>query len=432
MDLNEIIKIVNGDCINDFKNNKIKNIVTDTRKIKKGDLFIALKGNKYDGHDFIKNIKKSSGIIVSEDISINTDIPIIKVVSTYDTLEKIGAYYRKKYNIPLIAITGSNGKTTTKELISYILESKYKVLKNNGNKNNIIGVSDTLFKLNNKYDIIVMEIGMNHLGEISKLSNMCKPNLGIITNIGSAHIGLLKKKKNIFKAKMEIKDGLDGTLLVNGDDKYLKKIKDSYKCGREYYNDLIAYNIYSNQNKVCFNIYLDKEYIVIFNNPGIHFINNILIAIKTCLLYNIDIKVILDRIQKFKMVDSRMNITKYKDITIIDDSYNASYESMKAGLETLKDINDSKLIIIGDMLELGKYSKKYHLKINKVINKINNKQVLTVGEYSKYVEGKHFQNIDDLMIYLSKYKINEKYIFLKASHNMHLEKVRKYIIDRIM
>lgn len=431
MDLSKIIDIVYGKCINNFKNNKISRIVTDTRKLKKNDLFIALKGNKYNGHDYINNIKKASGIIIEEDIEINTKIPVIKVESTYKVLEQIGSYYRDKYNIPLIAITGSNGKTTTKELISFILESKYNVLKNNESKNNLIGVSDTLFHLNDKYNIIVIEMGMNHVGEISVLSNMCKPNTGIITNIGSAHIGYLKSKKNIFKSKLEIKDGLKGILIVNGDDKYLKRINNSYKCGRLYNNDLIAYNIYSNSEYLEFSIYIDKEYRIKFNSPGIHFINDILIAIKTCLIYDIDINTIISRINEFNMVDKRMNIKKYKNTTIVDDCYNASYESIKAGLEVLKNIHKDKIIILGDMLELGKQSFKYHYKLNFILNKLDNKEVFTVGKYSKYIKGKHFNNNTDLITYLKDININNKYIYIKGSRGMHLEEVKKYLEKKL-
>lgn len=431
MDLNKIIDIVQGKVLNKYKNNKINKIVTDTRKIKKNDLFIALKGNRYNGHDFVNDIKKASGIIIDEDMEVKTDIPVIKVESTYQVLFQLGSYFRNNYDIPLIAITGSNGKTTTKELISFILESKYNVLKNSDNKNNIIGVSDTLFHLNCKHKIIVMEMGMNHKEEISKLSCMCKPNIAIITNIGSSHIGLLKSKRNIYKAKLEILDGLTGKIIVNGDDKYLKKIKNSYKCGRNYYNDLIAYNIYSNTEFLEFSIYLDKEYRVKFNNPGIHFVNDILIAIKVCLLYDVDINTIVNRINEFKMVDKRMNIKKYKDITIIDDCYNANYESMIAGLNVLKNINGDKIIILGDMLELGKYSKKYHFKLNFILGKIYDKEVLTVGHYSNYIKGKHFTNNTDLISYLKNEDLHDKYIFIKGSRGMHLEEVKKYIESKI-
>lgn len=431
MDLNNIIKIVHGKCLNEFKNNKINNIVTDTRNIRKNDLFIALKGKKYDGHNYIDKIKKASGIIIDTDIQIKTSIPVIKVNSTYQALADIASNIRNKYSIPLIAITGSNGKTTLKELISYILESKYKVLKNSDSKNNIIGISSTLFNLNDKHEIIVMEMGMNHSGEIKQLSEICSPKIGIITNIGTSHIGYLKSKKNIFKAKLEIKEGLTGDLIVNGDDRYLKKIKKSYKCGQQHYNDLIAYNIYSNDKLISFNVYLDKEYQIRFNNPGLHFINSILIAIKVCLIYGINIDTIIERINNFKMVDKRMKIIKKKKVTIIDDCYNASYESIKAGLDYFKSINEEKIIILADMLELGKYSKKYHSKLNSVLNKIEDKTVLTVGNDTKYIKGKHFDNNNDLIEYLKNYEFNNQYIYLKGSRKMHLEEVKEYIVKKL-
>lgn len=431
MDLNKIIEITNGTKISEFKNKNINHIVTDSRKIKKNDLFIALKGNKYDGHDFVNNIKKASGIIIDKDIEITTHIPVIKVNSTMESLFEIGKYFRDSFDIPLIAITGSNGKTTTKELISYILEAKYNVLKNKENYNNIIGVSNTLCQLTNKHDIIVMEIGMNHQGEIRKLSQMCSPNIGVITNIGSSHLEYLKTRKNIFKAKMELTEYLKGDLIVNGDDKYLKRIKECFKCGRNYNNDLIAYNVYSNQDLLAFSIFLDKEYRICFNNPGTHFINNILLAIKVCLMFNIDIKTIVERINTFKMLDKRMNIIKKRDITIIDDCYNANYESMKAGLDVLKNINQDKIIILGDMLELGRFARRYHYKLNFILNKIDHKEVLTVGKYTKYIKGKHFANNEELIAYLNKKKICNQVIYLKASHGLHLEEVTKYLIETI-
>lgn len=431
MDLNNIIEIVHGKCLNKFKNNKINDIVTDTRNIKKNDLFIALKGKKYDAHDYIDQIKKASGIIIDKDMTIKTNIPVIKVDSTYQALANIAFSIRKKHLIPLIAITGSNGKTTLKELISYILESKYKVLKNNDSKNNIIGISSTLFNLNDKHEMIVMEMGMNHSGEIKQLSEICIPKTGIITNIGTSHIGYLKSKKNIFKAKLEIKEGLTGDLIVNGDDRYLRKIKKSYKCGQQHYNDLIAYNVYNNDKLLSFNIYLDKEYQIRFNNPGVHFVNSILIAIKTCLLYGIDIDTIIERINEFKMVDKRMKIIKKNTVTIIDDCYNASYESIKAGLNYLKTVKEEKIIILGDMLELGKYSRKYHSKLNYILNKVKDKTVLTVGNDTKYIKGKHFTTNNDLIEYLKNYKINNQYIYLKGSRKMHLEEVKDYIEKKL-
>ena len=221
MKLSQINKIINGKINNDISFNKIK---VNSKEIQPGDLFLAI--NK--GHDYIDEaINNGAVAIISEK---ELDTPSIKVDNSVITLGKIAHYIRNLYNIPLIAITGSVGKTTTKELIYLVLSKKYKVLKSNKNQNNHIGLPLTLLNLNNTYDVIVTELGMNHFNEISYLSNICNPNYAVITNIGTAHIGNLGSKKNILKAKLEILDGMnEGYLIVNNDDKYLNKLKNTIK-----------------------------------------------------------------------------------------------------------------------------------------------------------------------------------------------------------
>lgn len=426
MTLKEVIKVINGIC-DIGEDTEIKDIKTDTRKLNKGDLFIALKGNNYDGHDYVDEAIEKGAIACIVDKDINNE-KCIMVENTYKSLYDISKYIRNRFNIPLIGITGSNGKTTTKDLLSHVLSSKYNVLKNNESKNNLIGISDTLFKLNKKHEIIVMELGSNHKGEISYLSTMCTPNIGIITNIGSSHLEYFKTRKNIFKEKTSILDGIkEKELIINGDDKYLNKLN-YFKCGLNKNNNLIAYNIYEDKEYLTFNIYLDKEYKVIFNNPGRHFITNILLVIKVCLDYNIDIKTIIKRIKSFKLTNKRMNIIKIKNNIVINDCYNSSYESIKAGIEYMKKIDSNKVFIIGDILELGKYSKKIHKEINKLLKEVNNKVVYTVGNYSKYIEGKNFDNVDDLIENID--DINNSYIYIKGSRRMNLDKVVNYFIKK--
>lgn len=425
MMLDQIIYIIKGKTRLTL-NKKINNICIDTRKIKKGDIFIALKGKKYDGHNYIKEAIRKGAIacIGEEEI---TEYNYIKVNSTYESLFLLGNYFRRKYNIPLIAITGSNGKTTTKELLVHILKSKYKILYNKESKNNIIGVSNTLFKLNKKYNLIVMELGSNHVGEISYLSKMCNPNASIITNIGTSHLGYFKTKKNIFKEKISIIDGMtDNNIIINGDDEYLKKLN-YYKCGLNKNNNLIAYNIYEYENYITFNINIDKEYTVTFNNPGKHFITDILLAIKVCLDYGIKIEEIIKKIKSFKLVNRRMNIIKNKSNIIINDCYNASYESLEAGLNYVKTLNKNKIIIIGDILELGKHSLKIHKRINKLLNDIENVQIYTVGKYSKYIKGINFYDSNELLKYLNNIKIKDSYIYIKGSRGMDLDIIVDYL-----
>lgn len=424
MTLNEIIKVVNGiSNINSYE--FINNIKTDSRLIEENDVFIAIKGKNYDGNDYIDEAIEKGAIACICNNNLNDKCIVVE--DTYESLYLLANYIRKKYDIPLIAITGSNGKTTTKDLLYHILSSEYKVLRNEGNKNNIIGVSNTLFKLNKTYEIIIMELGTNHIGEINYLSKMCNPNLGIITNIGSSHLEYFKNKKNIFKEKTSIIDGMDDVkLIINGDDKYLKRLH-AYKCGIKKNNNLIAYDIKEYIDKISFKIKLDKEYNIIFNNPGVHFINDILLAIKASLACNIDINTIIDRISTFKLTDKRMNIIKKENYTIINDCYNSSLESVIGGLNYLKNIKEKKLLIIGDILELGNYSKRIHKKINKEIKKISNCEVLTVGRYTKYIDGINFDNVDNLIAYLKNYDIKNKYIYIKASRRMNFDKLVEYI-----
>ena len=425
MNLDELLNVTGGKLISNHKKVKIKKFEIDSRKLQKGDCFIALKGKKYDGHEFINNNIKAS-VVISEKNIVLKNIPVIKVNSTYEVLELLIKYYRGKYDIPLIAITGSNGKTTLKELISSILESKYKVLKNKGNNNNIIGVFKTVKELDNKYDVIVLEVGMNHEGEIKRISDLIKPNCAIITNIGSAHIGNLGSKKNIFKAKMEIISSLKGLLIVNGDGKYLNKTK-SYKCGINYNNDLIAYNINIYKEYMMFNIFIDKEYEVKFNNPVKEYIPMILESIKVGIDFNISMDKILDKIANYESYDKRLRIIKKDNYTIIDDSYNASFESVKCGLVYLSRIESDKIIILGDMLELGAFSKMYHKKINSILKNISNSKILTVGNYTKYIYSKHFKCNNDLINYLKEIDLRGNYIYVKGSNSMHLDEIVNYL-----
>lgn len=417
MDLDTILKITNGTT--DIKKNlKFKNIKIDSRKLKKNDLFIAIKGPHYDGHDFIKN-----NVAISSKVLPNT----ILVKDTFKALYDISKFNKNMVGPKVIAITGSVGKTMTKDLIYEILKTKYRVLKSEKNFNNHFGVPLTLLNLKDE-EYLVVELGMNHKGEISKLSKLVNPDIAVITNIGSSHIGNLKNKKNIFKAKMEILDGMKyGTLITNGDDEYLKKTK-SIKCDINNKNDLYAFNIYSDLKTTMFNIRIEnKVYSVKLNVPGKHLITNVLLAIKVGLLNDIDIDTIISSIEKYKYIENRLEIIE-KQYIIINDCYNSSYESLIGVLNLIKKEKKEKIIILGDILELGKKTKYYCKKIQKELKKIPNSKVLLVGNNFKNIKGFiHFNNNNEIIEYLKTLNLDNQLILIKGSRMMHLEEITQYL-----
>ena len=403
MNIKKINSIVDGDLYNYQKIN-IKSFKIDSRKIGKNDCFISLTDEYIDDA-----IKRGAKLIISESM-LDIDIPYIKVKDIYEVLFKISKYYVTKSNVPIIAITGSNGKTTTKELIYDVLSTKYKVLKNEKNFNNHMGVPLTLFNLNNSYDYCVLEFGMNHLGEIKRLKELTDPELSIITNIGTSHIGNLGSIRKICKAKCEI---INKKLIVN-DSKYLKKL-DAIRVS---INDIT--NLECNLEGSRFNIVINnKEYHIDFKVPGKHLITNILIAIKVGLMYGVEEDLIVNAINNYKGIDNRMEIIK-KEYIIINDCYNSSYESLMGAIELMSSC-DKKFYILGDILELGKYSKKIHKKIIKNLDGT----ILTVGEYMK--AGIHFKDTDELINYLDRFDLNGATILVKASHKLEFNKITDYL-----
>ncbi len=404
MKLSEINNILKGKINKDVSFNKIK---MNSKDITTNDVFLAI--NK--GHNYIDEAINNGAVgIISE---YDLDYPSIKVDNSILALGKIANYIRNLYDIPLIAITGSVGKTTTKELIYNVLSKKYKVLKSEKNKNNNIGCPLTLLNLDETYDIIVLEFGMNHFNEISYLSKICNPDYAIITNIGTAHIGNLGSKKNILKAKLEILDGMSNkNIIVNNKDRYLKRIKNTIKVDEKRLNV-----IYKNENEFI----IDN---VIFNYKYKHILPDIFIAIKVGLLFDINLELISEAISKFEPIDGRLNIIN-REYKIIDDSYNSSYESLIEGLKSLD--NNFKYIVLADMLELGKFSIKYHKKVNRYLKKIKNKKVLLIGNYTKYIDGIHFENLDELILFLKSNIKKCDTVYIKGSRKFNLDIIKTRI-----
>lgn len=396
----KIIDIVNNlqaTAIGVDVNKEYKNIKMDSREIESGDLFLAYgKGIQYG-----KEAIELGAVAVISDTKTDVEIPTILVENILDALTSLAILKRKEFTGKVIAITGSNGKTSTKELLKFLLSFDSSVLANFESENNHIGVPKTLLKLDNSYDYVILEMGMNHLGEIGHLSAITHPDIGIITNIGSSHIGLLGSRKSIFKAKMElVEETPDITLFVNQNDRYLKNVS---------------------------GILVGEEY------PSISFIPamNVSLACKVCEYLGYEREEIERRLTAFPGVKSRMQKIKLDKTTLIDDAYNASYESFLFGLETLKEYSGKKLVIFGDVLELGKFSERIHEKIYEEIQKYSDIELLTVGEETSYLRHKkHFYALEELKEYLKKIDLSDySVIYLKASHKMGLSKLVPFFIN---
>lgn len=433
MNIKQLVDIMNGELIKKSKIDGFNKIRIDTKKVQKNDAFIAIPRKVKNDHDYIEEAikNKASLIIVDKDVKIKQKINVIKVENTLEALYSLARYKRRLFNIPLIAITGSVGKTSTKEIISDILETKYKVLKSKGNDNNHIGLSMILLDLDETYDMIVVELGMNHLNEISKLSKICEPDIALITNIGTSHIGNLGSRQNILKAKLEIIEGMkEGFLFVNGDDKLLKNVDIP-----NYIRIIKIKNRYQYRNGKL--KYILKKYKYDINIPNKYLINNTLLAIEIGLMFDIDIETIIKKINSYKY-SKQEEISLNHGITLIGDSYNSSYESLMMSLENLKKIKDKKIIILGDILELGNCDVKIHKKIARKIKKYKFEQLLLVGKsvYEIYLKNKkrsiYFKNSKELIKYLKNQKYENKTIFLKASHDMHLEEIRKLLEEQYL
>ena len=413
---------------------EIKDIKIDSRKISNGDVFVAIAGSNFDGHDFADEAINNGALMIISSRDIIQNIPYIKTDDTIKALGDIASYLINKYKPKVIGITGSTGKTTTRNLIYHLLREKYNCLTNEKNYNNNVGVPLTIFNLKKNTDFLILELGMNHPLEISYLSKMIKPDVSIITNIGSSHIGFLKGRENILKAKLEILDGMDEKILfINGDDPLLKNINGVKKIssGITCDNDLIIYNVKSDLYTSSFNLkYNNLEYFIEVKLPY-HLISDVLLAINVALYYKIDMDIIAKSLKSYKSIDKRMDILKDKNNnTIINDCYNSSFESLTGVLNLLQRETQKKLLILGDIKELGSYSKKIHASIKPYLDKIDNKNVFLVGEEMKFLKtnAKYFNNYSEVISYLKTKNIKDTLILIKGSRSLRLENICDYFI----
>ncbi len=407
MNIREILEATKGTLINGTENLETGKFCKDTRIIKSGDTYVGIKGENFDGNTLWEKAFEAGAntVIVQETEFTKDDIEkwknknIIEVKDTIQAIGDIAAYKRMIYgsNFPVIGITGSVGKTSTKDIIANVVSQKYKTLKTQGNNNNQIGLPFTIFRLKDE-ETAVLEMGMNHFGEISYLTKIAKPTISVITNVGTSHIGNLGSRENILKAKLEILEGMDKKILVINNDndmlhKYYLENKDNadieiHTYGIENESDITAEDITLNENESQFTCNMDgNKFKVKVPVGGIHFVYNALCAATVGKLLGLSEEQIKKGIETFELTKKRMDITELKNgVTIINDSYNASFESMQASLKYLSGLNAKrKIAVLGDMFELGDFSKELHEKVGEEVVKNKIDVLLCSGENSKYI-----------------------------------------------
>ena len=399
----DILKLTNGDLITGDEELLCENFSKDTRTIQKGDIYIGIKGAKFDGNQFWKEaLDKGASCVIVQDVDISSEEKekysnktIIKVENTLEALYKIAQYKRSLYNIPVIAITGSVGKTSTKDLISSVVQTQYKTLKTEGNNNNNIGLPFTILRLKD-HEAMVIEMGMNHFGEISLLTNIAQPTISVITNIGTSHIGNLGSRENILKAKLEILEGMkEPKIIINNDNDLLHKWFETNKnhleihtYGIENNSEFLAKDIMSQEDSSIFKVNINNENIEIkVPVGGKHFVYNALCAVAVGKLLGIDNNKIQKGISELELTKKRMEIRQLENGAIlINDSYNASFESMKSSIEYLGNhTGKRKIAALGDMFELGEYAQELHKKVGMEVAKNKIDLLLCVGNDAKYI-----------------------------------------------
>ncbi|HZJ78714.1 MAG TPA: UDP-N-acetylmuramoyl-tripeptide--D-alanyl-D-alanine ligase [Clostridia bacterium] len=427
----------------------ISDISTDTRTMKEGNLFVALEGENFDGHTFIRQaIDMGAAAVLS-----HKDLYIPRVIRVQDTrkaLLRLATYYRSLFNIPVVGITGSVGKTTVKELTHAILSQKYQTHKNEGNLNNEIGMSQSIFKLEEHHQAAVFEMGMSDLGEISELSKAAKPTLGIINNVGISHIQNLGSRENILKAKLEILNGMgnDSPLILNGDNYYLynAKIRENptfYFGIDNKFCRFKAYDIEENESGSRFILdYGCGEQKIFMPAIGKHNIYNVLSAFAAGYLLGVEPDAAAEAIAQYEPSGMRQRVRKEKNIVFIEDCYNANPDSLRAAISTLVQFKAKRRIaVIGDMLELGELSNQAHADAGLYAANAGVDVLFTYGEKAKIaaktaksggVKTLHsFDDKEELAKELASLLCEGDAVVFKASRSMKLEEVIKSVYKEL-
>ncbi len=417
-------------------------ISTDTRQLPEGCLFLALRGARFDGHDFVQQAIEAGAAAAVTETQIG-DLPCIVVKNTGQALLDMASVYREQFDIPLVGVTGSVGKTTTKEMIACVLSEKFSTLKTAQNLNNEIGMPKTLFGLTKEHGAVVIEMGMNHFGEISRMSNSAKPTMAVITNIGYSHIEHLGSQEGILKAKLEMLEGMkaDAPLIVSADDPMLcdlgQKLERpvlTYSVSPKDGVDVYADDIKEDDGVTTFTIHhAENTILAVLPTVGEHNVKNALAAYLVGIIAGMTPQEIVCGLAKYQPTGNRQNIQEKNGQTVIADCYNASPDSMRAALGVLGNYQCTgrKIAVLGDMLELGEHSAMLHAKVGEMAKNAGIDMLFCYGTAAKGIAANAGDTAeifctgdpDELTAELQKVLQEGDCVLFKASHGMHLETI---------
>lgn len=396
--IEEILERTGGKLVKGSSSGKVSGVSIDSRTIKPNELFVAIKGERFDGHVFIEEAsRRGAAAIVFSDrryektaLKHPRAIPILRVKNTVWALGALAYSYRTRFKIPVIAVTGSNGKTTTKEMLKATLSKRFSVLCNPGTQNNHIGVPLAIFKLQKKHRLAVIEIGASRAGEIDRLSWILQPSVGVITNIGPAHLEFLKNLQGVFKTKMELTRNLsrDAKLVINQDDRFLSSALNGPNLHRVTFGlnrscDFYAEAIKQTEKEISF--VLNGKHHIALKALGRHNVYNALASIAVAKSFGIGYNEIKDALAIFKAPPMRMQVFDVNNVRIISDCYNSNPDSLVSALEFLSEYSSKgkKIAVCGDMLELGERAHSLHFDIGKKLARRKIDFLITVGPLSK-------------------------------------------------
>ncbi|RKY05069.1 UDP-N-acetylmuramoyl-tripeptide--D-alanyl-D-alanine ligase [Candidatus Poribacteria bacterium] len=441
MTLGEVARIVSGEliCTPGDESREVGGLSTDSRTIRSGELFVALKGERFDGHDFVADaaLKGAIGAIVSREVERPDRFPIVRVADTLKALGDLAAYKRRLHEATVIAVTGSAGKTTVKEMIASILSVSHRVLKNEGNLNNLIGLPLTLWRLSEEHEFAVLELGTSRFGEIKRLAEISSPRIGVITNIGPAHLEFFGDLDGVAREKGDLLEFVE-TAILNVDDPYFERLRDRCRgrvLGFGSRGDVRAEGVEARDGRpefglICFGERLGR---VRLRLVGLHNVQNALAAACAALAAGARPEEVIEGLEKFEGVPMRLQLVELDGIKLLNDAYNSNPRSLRAAIEALMSLDGGRRVaILGDMLELGDEEERMHIEAGGILADPRIDLLVTVGKLGRLLgirrlergmEVVHFGSTEEAAEGISGLLKPGDVVLVKASRGMRFERI---------